>query len=93
VTSWATEFELANNQATAPLTVTVSVPPTLAATVEQGVCKLLVSGQQGTECVVEWSSDLQSWTPMATNTIPSSGELKVTDPEPATKQSRFYRVR
>lgn len=43
-------------------------------------------------CVIEFSTDLQDWIPLQTNSI-TSGGLEIIDSSPATVPRRFYRAR
>jgi uncharacterized delta-60 repeat protein len=51
-----------------------------------------LSGQSNQVVVVETSTNLKNWLPLATNTF-ASGALPFTDPVPATLRTRFYRAR
>ena len=57
-----------------------------------GVFQLAVRGPAGTNYVIEASSDLAAWVPIATNAIPSEGPLIINDPVPASQTKRFYRA-
>jgi len=46
----------------------------------------------GSNCVVQTSSNLLSWWPVVTNTIPGGGSLLITDPGMTNHSPRFYRV-
>jgi len=52
-----------------------------------------VSGPEGSNFVVEASSDLNNWTPIFTNKAPPGGTVSYTDPAAANYPSRFYRAR
>ena len=51
-----------------------------------------VGGSVGQVVIIDGSPDLQSWTPLQTNTL-GNGPLRFTDPQPARLPSRFYRLR
>jgi uncharacterized delta-60 repeat protein len=51
-----------------------------------------VGGSSGSTVVVEGSTDLTGWTPIATNVLPSTA-LYFSDPDSANFSCRFYRVR
>ena len=51
-----------------------------------------VGGSSGSTVVVEGSTDLTGWTPIATNVLASSA-LFFSDPDWASFSNRFYRVR
>ncbi len=53
--------------------------------------KLLLSGPTGSNCVIQASSDLNSWTSISTNTF-SSGTATFTDTNAAVLPRRFYRA-
>jgi len=42
--------------------------------------------------VIQASADLSGWSPVATNTLPSSGILVVTDQQAANFSRRYYRA-
>jgi len=52
-----------------------------------------VSGPQGSNFVVEASSDLNNWTPIFTNKAPPAGTMSYTDTDATNYPSRFYRAR
>lgn len=56
-----------------------------------GIFQFTVSGPPTTNCVVQVSSDLVTWTPLRTNAISPVGLLTVSDIG-ATDPTRFYRV-
>ncbi len=56
------------------------------------VFHFVITAPAGSNCVVQASSNLFSWWPIATNTIPGGGSLLVTDPGMTTHSLRFYRV-
>jgi hypothetical protein len=80
---------------TASTTVSISVIPlalgTPTFTVGHGTLQFQFPGQNGTSYVIEASSDLRQWNPIATNTV-VNGQVQFTDPLPASDR-RFYRVR
>jgi uncharacterized delta-60 repeat protein len=51
-----------------------------------------VGGSSGSTVVVEGSTDLTGWTPIATNVLPSTA-LYFSDPDWASFSNRFYRIR
>jgi len=51
-----------------------------------------ITGPTGTNVVIEASTNLQSWLPLATNSL-VNGTNYFTDPQPANYPRRFYRVR
>jgi hypothetical protein len=58
---------------------------------EQGRLNLCLSGEAGQRFVIEASDDLQTWTPVSTNTLIGS-TLELSAPGARTSGSRFYRV-
>lgn len=53
---------------------------------------LFLSGPVGSNCVIQASSDLNTWTPIATNLIPAGGSVPVTDSNMTNYTQRFYRA-
>jgi hypothetical protein len=53
--------------------------------------ELDLSGPPATTFVLQKSTDLRSWIPIATNVVPPGGVLKFGDPVPAS-EPRFYRA-
>jgi hypothetical protein len=51
-----------------------------------------LNGDVGSVCVIETSSNLASWSPIFTNTIPAAGFLLMADPGAAGQSRRFYRA-
>ena len=70
----------------APITLSV-----VSASCTNG-CGLQVSGPQGSNFVIEASSDLNLWSPIHTNKAPS-GSFSYTDTDATNYPSRFYRAR
>lgn len=58
-----------------------------------GTLRLTVSGKPGVSYVVDASSDLSTWTPTATNTIPLTGGTTATNAVSASAAHRFFRAR
>ncbi len=58
-----------------------------------GQFSLIYAGEAGRLYVVEYSTDLLSWTPLATNTVDSLGVLEFTDEAATSRDQSFYRVR
>ena len=59
---------------------------------QSGTMQMTLSGEDGERCVVEASSDLRAWTPIATNTV-SGGWFQVQELGVGSDPQRFYRVR
>ena len=53
---------------------------------------LTLAGETGVSYVIEASSDLNTWTPVATLTA-SNGTLNFTDPDAGNSSQRFYRAK
>ena len=51
-----------------------------------------VNGQSGSGCVIQASSNLVSWSPILSNTIPEAGIMLTTDTGAANQNRRFYRA-
>ncbi len=57
-----------------------------------GVVQFTLTGPANTNCIVQVSSNLLTWTPLMTNAISPVGLLTVSDPAAAAQDRRFYRV-
>jgi hypothetical protein len=57
-----------------------------------GLFQFVVTGQPGSNCVVQTSSNLVNWVPLLTNLINATGSLSVTDRNAARADRRFYRA-
>ena len=68
-------------------------PPQLTALgVSNGVFCFTLYGSVGSNYVLQVSTNLVNWRSYATNTIPQTGSLIVTDPTGGTQPHRYYRV-
>ena len=56
-----------------------------------GPLQVNIAGRVGVTYVIEVSSDLQTWTPVSTNTT-MNGQVSYQDREAASKAQRFYRA-
>jgi hypothetical protein len=57
-----------------------------------GMFRFKLSGPNGWQCIIDASTDLVTWTPMATNRI-SEGEITFEERVPPSSAFRFYRAR
>jgi len=84
------------NDLTTSITVafTRQGPPQLGVAVAggQGALPLLLYGIIGSNYVVQASSDLVAWGPIATNTIPGVGFVQILDQASPANSRRFYRA-
>jgi hypothetical protein len=80
--------------ATTSLAVSRSAPPELSApqTLAGGGFSLLLGGAPLASYVIEASTNLVAWQAIATNTMPASGMLFITDTQATTYSARFYRA-
>jgi hypothetical protein len=63
-----------------------------AAEIRISGCRLVLSGEGTTTCVVECSTDLIQWTPISTNVL-SGSAITIEDPDAMNAPRRFYRLR
>jgi hypothetical protein len=56
-----------------------------------GGFSFLLSGAPQASFIIQVSSDLSTWSPLATNTLPATGSLTFTDPT-TTSGARYYRT-
>jgi hypothetical protein len=68
------------------------IPPHTADQIRQHGVRLFLSGETNLAYVTEYSTDLVSWTPLATNLL-ATAEAELTDPSAAESLVRFYRAR
>jgi hypothetical protein len=54
--------------------------------------QFVLNGFAGGNYVIQVSSDLVTWSPLVSNTLPAGGSILVNDPAAATNRSRFYRA-
>ena len=57
-----------------------------------GPFQLRVSSDRNRTCVIEFSTNLTSWSPIFTNTTSVSGTFDFTDDQPTNSMLRFFRV-
>jgi len=57
-----------------------------------GVVQFTLTGPSDTNCILQISSDLVTWTPLTTNAISPVGLLAISDPGAAGQDRRFYRA-
>jgi hypothetical protein len=62
------------------------------ARMSNGLFNFTLIGMEGSNYVVIGSSNLQSWWPVSTNTLPTGGVMRVTDPTMTNQIRRFYRA-
>jgi len=70
-------------------------PPPLRLTtmsLSNGIARFMLTGPVGSNCVVQVSSNLASWLPLLTNTIPAGGSLLVSDAGTINRPRGFYRA-
>jgi hypothetical protein len=74
--------------------VTVDIRPSLGSLAysTNGQFQFQLTGQVGSNYVVEASTDLTTWIPIATNVIPDSGFISFADPFATNFSRRFYRA-
>jgi hypothetical protein len=67
--------------ATNSVTVSANGPPVLsqARSLPSGGFAFVLSGTPAAGYVIQTSTDLATWTPVATNTLPASGAMLITD--------------
>jgi hypothetical protein len=68
------------------------LPQLSGMTVRPGAVQLVLNGAAGSICVIEASSNLASWSPVFTNTVPAAGSMLLNDPGAAGQKQRFYRA-
>jgi hypothetical protein len=74
------------------ITVTTSPPQLVGLTANYAAVQFVLNGQTGSECVIQASSDLVTWSPIFTNIIPDAGSMQITDPGATNQNHRFYRA-
>jgi hypothetical protein len=74
------------------ITVTTSPPQLAGLTASRATAQFVLNGQSGSECVIQASSNLVTWSAILTNIIPDSGSMQITDPGATNQNRRFYRA-
>ena len=74
------------------VTVTTSPPQLVGLTANRTTAQFVLNGQTGSECVIQASSDLVTWSAIFTNIIPDAGSMPFTDPGAGGQNHRFYRA-
>ena len=74
--------------------ITAAPQPCLGSVVSltNGQFQFQITGQVGSNYMIQASTNFSSWIPIATNVIPVSGVLSVTDPSATNYSRRFYRA-
>jgi hypothetical protein len=67
-------------------------PAILSGAVHNGVFQLTVSGQAGQSYAVQASSDLSSWTTIATTNAPATGVFSISENVAPGLSTRYYRT-
>jgi hypothetical protein len=72
----------------------IDAPPELRAAEKagDGTFSFILVGVPESMYVIQVSSDLNSWTSMSTNTLPSGGSVRIVDSEASTLSQRYYRA-
>ena len=80
--------------ATHSITVSKSAPPALTnpQMLSVGGFSFTLAGTPLATYVIQVSSNLATWNPIGTNTLPANGVLTVADPQAASFSPRYYRA-
>jgi hypothetical protein len=80
--------------ATNQVTVSVNAPPQLSAPLKLsgGGFSFVLAGTPFATYRVQASTNLTTWTAIATNSLPASGVVTITDPQATTLSRRYYRA-
>jgi hypothetical protein len=80
--------------ATNSVTVSTNASPQLTQphSVSGGGFAFVLAGAPLGKYVVQFSTDLKVWTPIATNALPGNGLLTITDQQAASTSRRYYRA-
>jgi hypothetical protein len=57
-----------------------------------GTARFRLNGEAGKQYVIQTSSDLSTWTPFVTNTVPAGGSMTIEDVDLSQRSQRFYRA-
>jgi len=74
------------------VTVTTSPPQLVGLTANRATAQFVLNGQAGSECVIQASSDLVTWSAIFTNIIPEAGSMLISDSGATNRSHRFYRA-
>ncbi|MDB6122319.1 MAG: hypothetical protein JWQ71_1312 [Pedosphaera sp.] len=80
--------------ATNSITVTTNAPPMLSKPqkVSGGGFSFTLTGAPQATYIIQASTNLTSWSQLATNTLPANGTLTIPDPQASTFSRRYYRA-
>jgi hypothetical protein len=80
--------------ATNAIVVSTNAPPELTQPqlASGGGFSFVLAGAPLATFVIQASSDLKTWTPIATNSLSGSGAIAITDPQAASFSRRYYRA-
>jgi hypothetical protein len=80
--------------ATNSVTVSTNAPPVLGRPQKSGGAgfSFTLTGAPQATYIIQVSTNLAAWNPLATNTLPSNGALTITDPQAAPFSRRYYRA-
>ncbi|MEJ5239079.1 MAG: M36 family metallopeptidase [Limisphaera sp.] len=92
VESANTDPDGSNNQLRLETAVTTVRPARLQGGFEDGLFRITLEGQPDETYVLQVSEDLQTWMDVETRRMPSSGEVKFTDPGSTGHGPRYYRA-
>ena len=93
VTSAETDLTTANNSAQVSTTVRVSVAPTFSAvTITNSQTQFTLTGDAGMSYRILASTNLTTWTVLATTNAAPNGTIKFTDTAATNFSSRYYRA-
>ena len=93
VTSAETDLTTANNSAQTSTAIRVPITPTLTGvTITNSQTKFTLTGDAGMSYKILASTNLTTWTALATNTAALNGTIKFTDTAATNYTSRYYRA-
>jgi hypothetical protein len=80
--------------ATNSVTVSTNAPPQLSnpQRVAGGGFSFVLAGAPLATYIIQGSTNLVAWKPIATNALPANGVLTITDPQAASFSRRYYRA-
>jgi hypothetical protein len=75
------------------VTINTNAPPQLSNPQKiSGAFSFILAGRPSATCIVQVSTNLANWISLSTNTLPSNGQITITDTQAVSYSRRYYRA-